>query len=164
MPLGPLGAACKRGRIPAYNEKLGEKGVRLRWGFGLLALVLSCTGAAGAEVIVNADVKQESVSRALLRGIFGMRVRVWPDGTPVQVFVLGDSAPEHVKFCKSVLRTYPYQLRQSWDRLVYSGTGQPPTAVASHEEMRELVSATRGAIGYLGEVDEDAAIRVIDVK
>lgn len=113
---------------------------------------------------MNAQIQQESVSRALLRGIFGMRVRVWPDGTPVRVFVLDDAAPEHVAFCKSVLRSYPYQLRQGWDRLIYSGTGQPPTAVASREEMHERVSRIRGAIGYLPAVPGDSdAIRVIDV-
>jgi ABC-type phosphate transport system substrate-binding protein len=118
----------------------------------MLLAVLPGTGAAapaGAEVVVNAQSDIDQISRPLLRGIFGMRVRAWPDGTPVRVFVLDDSDPVHVEFCKSVLRMYPYQLRQNWDRLVYSGTGQPPIGVASEKELLKQVAATPGAIGYL---------------
>ena len=148
-----------------------------RWSSWLLAAALAVVPlwAApalaeedAAKVIVHPDVGQDDISRSLLRGIFGMRVRIWPDGQPVRVFVLEADHPLHAQFCRTQLRTYPYQLEQSWDRLVYSGTGQRPTRVPSIEAMRREVATTPGAIGYVP--DDSApeaaahAARILDVR
>ncbi|HUP91699.1 MAG TPA: hypothetical protein VM074_05575 [Solimonas sp.] len=120
-----------------------------------------------AEVVVNAQQAQDAISRSLLRGMFGMRLRAWPDGTPVRVFVLEDTAPLHMDFCKSVLRMYPYQLRQNWDRLVYSGTGQPPIVLPTEEALLNKVAETPGAIGYISGREsalKTDKLRIIDVR
>ncbi len=146
---------------------LGETELRItRAAVLLLAMLIHGDGYAG-QAIVNASLNRETTSLSLLRGIFSMRVRVWPDGTPVRVFVLDDDNQVHVDFCKSVLRMYPYQLRQSWDRLVYSGTGQPPLRVASLAEMRARIASTQGAIGYLPNDpsgNEDESIKALHVQ
>lgn len=136
-----------------------------------LAVALLCgapAAAHAAEVVVHpAQGQADAISRSLLRAIFGMRLRAWPDGTPVRVFVLHDDAPLHMDFCKSVLRMYPYQLRQNWDRLVYSGTGQPPIVVASEAELLAKVSTTPGAIGYVARADGSPSPdqpRTLDVR
>lgn len=116
----------------------------------LLALgLLWPVSAPAVDVVVHPTQPDSAVSRSLARGVFGMRVRAWPDGVPVRVFVLDDAQPLHEEFCKSVLQMYPYQLRQNWDRLLYSGTGQPPVVVASEEEMLTRVAETPGSIGYV---------------
>lgn len=115
----------------------------------LLCLALVASPAAAAEVIAHPDHPGGEISRPLLRGVFGMRVRAWPDGTPVRVFVLEDGNPLHAEFSKAVLQMYPYQLRQNWDRLLYSGTGQQPVTVSSEEELLRRVAETAGAIGYV---------------
>jgi hypothetical protein len=125
---------------------------RLLW--ALLAIVSWCAvapAASAVDVLVNAGEPEQEITRAKLRGIFGMRLRTWPDGTPVRVFVLDDNDTLHQDFCKSVLQMYPYQLRQNWDRLLYSGTGQPPVLVGSEAELLKRVSETPGAIGYVRE-------------
>ncbi len=133
----------------------------------LLACVLASVAHA-SDVIVHPGLQQPTVSRALLRGIFGMRVRVWPDGTPIQVFVLDSNSSTHAAFCRDVLRVYPYQLENTWQRLVYSGTGQSPVRVGSLDEMRELVASSPGAIGYINEstpaVAGDNSIRILHVE
>ncbi len=78
-----------------------------------------------------------------------MGQRIWPDGSRVNVFVLPDDNPEHKAFCKRVLGMFAHQLRQIWDRKVFSGTGQAPNVVTSPEEMIERVGHTPGAIGYV---------------
>ncbi|HUS25580.1 MAG TPA: hypothetical protein VM369_11580 [Candidatus Binatia bacterium] len=118
----------------------------------LLAVLLLCCvlPAAAAEVVAHPGHADASLTRSTLRGMFGMRLRAWPDGTPVRVFVLDDTEALHQAFCESVLQMFPYQLRQNWDRLLYSGTGQVPTVVHSEEEMLRRVASTPGAIGYVG--------------
>ncbi len=104
--------------------------------------------ALDLAVIVHPSVKQSEIRRNTLRAIFGMRMRVWSDDTPIKVFVLPDGDANHAHFCKDVLQVFPHQLRRAWDRGVYSGTGQAPTQVASEAELVALVSETPGAIGY----------------
>lgn len=119
------------------------------------------------EVIVNPNVQETTLNRSALRAIFSMRLRTWPDGTLIKVFVLDDNSPLHTRFSKKILNIFPYQLRRTWDRLVYSGTGQAPIEVDSIQEMFDRVASTSGAIGYLSEevVDADMhAVKVVQVE
>lgn len=137
------------------------------WGAGCLAAAaLLAPPARASSVVVNAGVVQQDIARPFLRGMFGMRLRAWPDGTPVTVFVLADDSSAHVEFCTDLLQMFPYRLRQDWDRLVYSGTGQPPVVVASQDELLRRVAATPGGIGYVGAVSGELPeqVRILDVR
>lgn len=138
----------------------------------LLCLAVATCPVAAAEVIAHAGHAGSDISRPLLRGVFGMRVRAWPNGTPVRVFVLEDGNAVHQEFSKTLLQMYPYQLRQNWDRLVYSGTGQQPVTVPTEEELLRRVAETPGAIGYLSRYPLDPRskgqaalpVKVLDVQ
>lgn len=114
-----------------------------------LLMILPAMTAHAAEIIVHATVPMKHISRSTLRAIFAMRMLKWPDGQPISVFVLNDEEPAHAEFCKENLGIYPYQLRDAWDRLVYTGIGQAPQRVTSLEEMKAWIAKTPGAIGYL---------------
>jgi ABC-type phosphate transport system substrate-binding protein len=132
----------------------------LSWGQALgryvLILPLAFAGVASAaqnatvEIIVSPDHARVVINRDLLRGIFTMRVRQWPDGAAIRVFVLPDASDVTDRFCRERLGTYPYVLRAGWDRMVFTGTGFAPTIVDSEADMRSRVLATPGAIGYVG--------------
>jgi ABC-type phosphate transport system substrate-binding protein len=128
----------------------------------LLLLVLTCipglTRAQSVEIIVNPASESVSLDRDLLRAIFTMRLRAWPDGRPVRVFVLPDSNPLSDQFYREQLGMYSFVLRAAWDRMVFTGTGFAPTVVATEEEMRARVLGTPGAIGYVSK-DGAALIR-----
>lgn len=93
-----------------------------------------------------------------------MRQTRWHNGTMVRVFVLPDSHPTHNAFCKEMLNIYPYQLRQTWDRQLYSGIGQAPIEVSTEVEMLSRVATTPGAIGYVRKVSPHERVRVISVE
>ncbi len=116
------------------------------------------------DVVAHPEVRQQNISRNVLRAIFGMRLRKWPDGMPIKVFVLRDDAPFHVAFSKEILHVFPHQLRRAWDRLVYSGTGQSPFEVTSVEEMREKIRNVPGAIGYLPSIKRDKHVNILQVR
>jgi ABC-type phosphate transport system substrate-binding protein len=116
----------------------------------VLGLAL-CPPAMAVEVIVNVDVADQTISQSTLRAIFCMRMRQWPNGKPIKVFVLPEQNTVHVSFSKEVLNTFPYQLKRSWDVLVFSGSGQAPSVAESPKEMLQKVSSTPGAIGYMPE-------------
>lgn len=132
--------------------------------FAIGLLLSFCETAQSIDLVINRDVSQETVSRNSLRSIFSMRKTLWPDGTPIHVFVMPDKTNLHAVFSKQLLGVFPHQLRRAWNRQIYSGMGQAPTRVESEEEMREQVAKTPGAIGYLSEGGINERIRSISVE
>ena len=141
-------------------------------GWSVLTAVLFCllcTGFARADVdtvlvVANPSVTDEQVSRSFLRSVFGMRTRKWPSGAPIKVFVLRDSHPLHEKFSKSVLKTFPYNLRRIWDTRVFSGTGQYPLLVDDIEEMHRMLSTIDYAVGYLPSSAVNESVKTLGIK
>lgn len=118
-----------------------------------LLLVLSSVAsplerAPSVDVIVSPSLTSTKLDRSLLRAVFTMRLRQWPDGSPVRVFVLPDDNPLSDQFYRERLGMYSYVLRRAWDRMVFTGTGLAPTVVRTEKEMIERVRSTPGAIGY----------------
>jgi len=133
----------------------------------LLLLLLCLLGSPthAQQVVVNPEVDEQSLTLNGVRAIFFMRLAQWPsDGQPIKVFVLPDNDPLHIQFSKNKLNVFPRQLRRSWDRLVFSGTGQSPTVVSDEQEMRQRVANTPGAIGYLQEAEQDDSVRTLAVE
>lgn len=116
------------------------------------------------EIIVNPGVTENTVSGNVLRSIFSMRLKTWSDGTKIRVFVLADDDQLHQIVAKEKLNVFPYQLRSTWDRLVFSGTGQAPIKVNSNEEMLAKIASTPGAIGYLWRANINETVNVLQVK
>jgi len=120
--------------------------------------------APAQELIVNKDTGVERLTRNEARLYLTMRLKSWPNGTLVKLFVLPDDNALHLHFVNSVLGLYPYQLRRAWDRQLYSGTGQAPVTVSSVNEMLERVAMTPGALGYIDVGTKAQDIRVVEVQ
>ncbi|MEJ2610664.1 MAG: substrate-binding domain-containing protein [Candidatus Thiodiazotropha sp.] len=127
-------------------------------------LLCLCGTANSVDLVTNLDTHYESVSRNTLRSIFSMRMTQWPDGTPIQVFVMEDKSDQHADFSKHILGVFPHQLRRVWNRQIYSGMGQAPVKVGSEREMREQIEKTPGAIGYLSEEYINEHVRILSVE
>ena len=116
------------------------------------------------EIVTNLSVNEKILSVNSLRSIFSMRLKTWPDGTKIRVFVLSDDDQLHQIVSKEKLNVFPYQLRSTWDRLVFSGTGQAPIKVNSSEEMLAKIASTPGAIGYLWRANINENVNVLEIK
>lgn len=131
-------------------------------------LLLTCqVPVQGADddvvVIAHQEVGVRVISHDMARAIFAMRLRTWPDGQAINVFVLPDDDPVHERFAKTLLNVYPHQLRLAWDRVVFSGTGQAPHLVDSEREMLERVASTPGGVGYLERDQLEDSVHVISL-
>lgn len=131
---------------------------------GTLVLLAASVVRAEPVLIANRSVVASDVSLNTTRLMFSMQLGQWPDGTPVRVFVLPDDSEVHRLFSKDRLSLYPRQLRRTWDRQLYSGTGQAPEAAQDEEEMRRRVAETPGAIGYLSDGKIDDSIKVLTIR
>ncbi|MEW8506508.1 MAG: substrate-binding domain-containing protein [Candidatus Thiodiazotropha sp.] len=130
-----------------------------------IGLLLCFSEAAQSiDLVINLDVPEKTLSRHTARSIFSMRTTQWPDGKPIQVFVMGDKSKLHKEFSKQLLGLFPHQLRRAWNRKIYSGMGQAPVKVESEYEMREQIANTPGAIGYLSEGFTNEHVRRISIE
>ena len=130
-----------------------------------VALLLCAPHLAHAQdLIAHPSTGVDSLSRNEARLFFTMRVKQWPNGTPVKVFVLPDNHALHGRFVSGRLELYPYQLRRVWDRQLFSGTGQAPVTVTSEREMMERVATNPGAIGYATGPFDPSSVRILEVR
>jgi hypothetical protein len=144
---------------------IGNGSPRHRWRRVLaLLLALTAPGTGAQEVIANESVNCGALSKNQARLFFTMRLQNCPNGSAVKVFVLPDGHTLHAEFAKLVLGLFPYQLRQVWDRQVFSGTGQAPTTVRSEAEMIERVATTPGAIGYAANRPAHPRVKLLEVR
>ncbi|ACN17246.1 conserved hypothetical protein [Desulforapulum autotrophicum HRM2] len=126
-----------------------------------LVFFIMVSSAGGVEVIVNASVPEIPYTVNDLKAIFAMQRPVWSNGERIHIFVFADDNPVHREFTKTRLNMFPHQFRRIWDRLLFSGTGQPPRQVSSPEEMIDKVSTTPNSIGYTGSEPDNDNIRII---
>jgi len=120
--------------------------------------------ASAIEIIANVDDTGQIKSANDLRSIFSLRTRYWANGEKIRVFVLPDDSTVHKVFVKEKLHMFPHQLRRTWNRMTYTGTGQPPTVVKSVSEMIEKIKNTKNSIGYIDERVDDEAIHFFDTQ
>ena len=128
--------------------------------------VSATVGIANSQVvaITSATYDPGDVSRNTLRAIFLMRYAKWDDGMPVKVYVFSDTDPNHEMFTKEILRFLPRQLRQAWDRQVFSGLGQYPEQVFSVQDMLNKVKTTPGSVGYITMQEVTKDVRILQVR
>lgn len=119
-------------------------------GFIILAFAISANADDNKELalIVHPSVITKSIDVSVARAVFTRKLTRWFDGNSVRVFVLPDNHNVHRKFVKEKLGLFPYQLRQIWDRMVFSGIGEAPEVVETVEKMYQAIKANPGAIGY----------------
>lgn len=129
-----------------------------------LVLMLWPWRLTAQELIVNESVHNARISQNEARLFFTMRLPFWENNLPVKVFVLPDDHPLHRQFAKNVLGLFPYQLRQVWDRQIFSGTGQAPITVATEQEMVKRVASTPGGIGYVESASAYSQVRTLEVR
>ncbi|GGC59576.1 hypothetical protein [Marinobacter halophilus] len=109
----------------------------------------SSNAFASPKVLLNESVNAESLNFAFLSQVFAMQVRRWPNGVPIEVFMLPKNSEVHREFVLRRLKIQPHQLDRIWNRMLFTGTGKAPTVVESEADMLEMVRTTPGAIGYV---------------
>lgn len=129
-----------------------------------LVLALWPLTLVSQELIANKDWPVVQLDRNEARLYFTLRLKFLDNKMPVNVFVLPDDHPLHRQFAKNILGLFPYQLRQVWDRQLFSGTGQVPITVATEQEMIERVASTPGAIGYAESGSNHPQVQTLEVR
>lgn len=148
--------------------------VRLRQfvSWGVLVGYLLSGGTAWASqdtaderiaIIVNVDSPATQVSREELVNLFLGRVRQLDNGVHIVPLDQMEGSKTRVRFYDRVLDKSESQMNSYWSRLIFSGKGRPPYAVADDREVLELIAANRNMLGYVRASSVDAHVKVIQL-
>lgn len=107
-------------------------------------------------MVANADVDPPPADLDLVRRIFQLRQRFWPDGTPARPVNLPAASPVREMFSKAVFGQSVEDMAAYWNERYFHGT-RPPPSLGSQQAVLLYVARTKGAVGYI-EGDSIAAL------
>ena len=135
-----------------------------RIAIALLAISPALGGAwASADVVavVSAKSAVQSLTSDQLADIFLGRVSRFPNGLLALPIDLRDGSPERDQFYARITGKTPAQVKAYWSKIIFTGRGQPPKAVASDLDVKKFVAANVGAIGYIDTALLDDTVRAL---
>ena len=143
---------------------MNSYGVKLNRLMCCTLLILSCwAGSAWAgdyAVIVNKD-NAAAIDKDTIGKIYRGELKAWKDGAQVTAVDLPESNPVRESFTSEVLGKTVANVKALWAQMIFSGQALPPKQAASDEDVKKLVSANKGAIGYVKASSVDDSVRVV---
>jgi ABC-type phosphate transport system substrate-binding protein len=135
-----------------------------RVGLGTIGLALSLAAAAAtADVVavVSAKSAVTTLSKSQVADIFlGKAVR-FPNGVQAVPIDQADGSVAHDEFYAKLAGKSAAQLRAYWSKIIFTGRGEPPPAVANSDEMKKRLIQNPAAIGYIESNRVDDTVRVV---
>lgn len=130
----------------------------------ILGILLAATLCAAARCDVVAVVSAKSAISVLdktqLTDIFLGRITHFPNGaTATPIDQEGSRIRE--QFYIKLADQSPAQIKAYWSKIIFTGRGRPPQAVPDSVEMKKVLAANPGAIGYMDSRDVDTSLRVL---
>jgi hypothetical protein len=120
-------------------------------------------GMAMAEVVavVSARSPATTMTTNQIVDIFLGRASRFPDGRPAAPIDQIEGSAAREEFYRTYAGKSPAQLNAHWAKIVFTGRGHPPVAVANGLEVKKHVVVNPGAIGYIERNLVDASVKVI---
>jgi ABC-type phosphate transport system substrate-binding protein len=129
---------------------------------------LACTltlaiGQARADIVAVVSSKSQitTLSKTQVMDIFlGKRTR-FPDGSSAIPIDQAEGSAARDEFYSRLGDMSPAQVKAFWSRIIFTGRGQPPKAVATGVEAKRLLIADPNTIGYIDQSLVDSSLRVV---
>jgi ABC-type phosphate transport system substrate-binding protein len=135
-----------------------------RIGLTVVGLALSVgVGVVKADVVAVVSAKNSltTLSKNQVADIFlGKAVR-FPDGTQALPIDQAEGTVARDEFYAKFTGKSVAQLKAHWSKIIFTGRGQPPRAVANSIEIKKLLSQSPNAIGYIEPSMVDSSVRVL---
>jgi ABC-type phosphate transport system substrate-binding protein len=114
------------------------------------------------DVIVNKANTIGDLSPENAKKVFMGDKSVWPSGKRVTILMLAQGQAERTKVLRDVYKMAEADYNKYFLQAAFTGRiTAPPKDVGSAAQMKELVAANPGAIGYLKKDDVDDSIKVV---
>ena len=119
---------------------------------------------SGFKVIVNASNPVDQMPRKQVERIFYKKTEKWANGFAITVVDQTVSGAARQAFSKSVLQKDPSAVESYWNKLIFSGMGNPPLKLGSDAEVMSFVATNVGSIGYVSDRTAlESSVKVLEV-
>jgi ABC-type phosphate transport system substrate-binding protein len=129
----------------------------------LVFLVASPRLRADEVAVVSAKSTVTALSKSQVADIFLGKTTRFPDGSQAVPIDQSEGTLARDEFYSRIAGKSAAQMKAYWSRIIFTGRGQPPKAVASSSETKKLVVANPNAIGYVEPSLVDDTLRVVTV-
>jgi ABC-type phosphate transport system substrate-binding protein len=133
-----------------------------------LALIsVACATAAlralalDGVVIAHEGVAATQLTAAALQDIYTGKTMYWDGGEAVTIIVAGDKADAPLEQASGMA---PGAFKTHWQRLAFSGRGQPPKKADDVAKALALVASTKGAIAVLPAGSEAKGVKTLAIQ
>ena len=127
----------------------------------LSATLTSAMAAADVIAVVSAKSAVTFLTPNQVADIFLGRASRFPNGLLAVPIDLNDGSPERDQFYARIAGKTPAQVKAYWSKIIFTGRGQPPKAVATDLEVKKILAADLGAIGYIDAAHLDDSVRAL---
>ena len=121
------------------------------------------TAVVQADVVAVVSAKSSviTLSKSQVADIFLGKSGRYPNGTQAVPIDQEEGSPARTEFYTSYASKSPAQLKAHWSKIIFTGRGKPPAAVANSIEARKLIAADSRAIAYIDRSAVDSSVRVL---
>ena len=127
----------------------------------ILAICLaSFLSHAEVSVIVN-NANNDSLDAKKIKRIYLGKIKVFADGSKINVISLSDDVPTTEQFRQTALKKSNSQFKSYWSKLAFTGKGTPPKEIANDAAMIEAVKSDPNAIGFVDSASVTGDVKVI---
>ena len=125
-------------------------------------LVLPCLQSLALDgVVVVNDGVTATLDANALKDIYTGKTMYWPNGQAVTIIVAGDKADAALEAASGMNAA---SFKTHWQRLAFSGRGQPPKKVDDVAAALAAVAASKGAIAVVPTGTEPAGVKKLEVN
>lgn len=136
-------------------HRIGLVSVALTLGFTLSAV------RADVVAVVSSNSPITTLSKSQVVDIFlGKRTR-FPDGSLAVPIDQTEGTAARNEFYSQLAAMSAAQLKAFWSKIIFTGRGQPPIALATSLEVKKALVANPNAIGYIDQSLVDTSVRVV---
>jgi hypothetical protein len=131
---------------------------------GILVLVLAAMPAmADVVAVVSSKSAVTTLSKNEINDIFLGKTARFPDGSPAVPIDQAEGEAVRDEFYSAFTGRSVAQIKAYWSKIIFTGRGQPPRAVANSLAMKKLIDGNPAAIGYIDAKLLDDTVRVVTV-
>jgi ABC-type phosphate transport system substrate-binding protein len=128
------------------------------------ALCLGSTLAmAEVVVVVAAASPVQALTRNQVADIFLGKSNRFPSGKQAIPIDQTEGSATRDEFYTVFTGKSAAQLKAHWSKIIFTGRGQPPEAVANGAEVKKRIAGNPDSIGYIEAREVDASVRALPV-
>jgi ABC-type phosphate transport system substrate-binding protein len=144
------------------KKTLLNDAVRIGWIAAFLAISMP-NGVALADVVVVVSAKSpvKSLTANQVLDIFLGRSGRFPNGGRAVPIDQQEGVAARNEFYTKLSGKSGAQLKAYWSKIIFTGRGQPPTAVADGYDVKRTLAANPSAIGYIDQSLVDDSVTVV---